>query len=40
MFLKEVSYAHQGLIYLIKNVIVIYSCDGKAEFSARPYSSL
>ncbi len=57
MFFKEISYAHQCSIYLIKNWVnvilwnicyphsntfpylntfsnVIYSCDGKAEFSA------
>ncbi len=32
MDLNEVSYIHQGCIYLIKKVI--YFCDGKAGFSA------
>jgi len=46
IFLKEVSYAHEGCIYLKTSYCEIllkckkinkysyYSCDGKAEFSA------
>ncbi len=33
-FLKNVTYAHQGCLYLINIKYVIYSCDGKLDFLA------